>query len=452
MNHPPALARLIKQCEKNLMQKSCQDSIENSMIFTSVQYESLPSLICKDPLLRPIDKMVFYNIWIFGKEHGQQQMAFPSYDYLCHVCNVARGTIATAIKKLRVYGLLSLVKRVRDAEGKHRGNIYIINPEPLSIAKSLEYDPAYIQYLEKTAKDQKSCQHLAQLALARLKNQPQDPYIKNNDEELEQRLQTQQDIRSQRNKMRIFGINATRVPILPPRAQPFIHRVQNLNSVKSPVQNLNSVKNEANTHQNPSSKIELGSNFERVQNLDWVVVVNNKLNTTTSSSNEIEFQNLKWGSQVKEVQQSLSLTLKKFCQQPLPDDCDFAKSYQLDNATSWCQFLLDELEQAITNKAGSKYPVKNPNNYLHGIINKIKEQEYTPNGGHDNAIKARQWAATARQREEYIEQQSVYAHIRRMAQCGLDLTAFGYTQEQIRAAMAAAPKPQPHAPHEMRRI
>lgn len=100
----------------------------------------------QDPVLESVDR----NTWAVLKisTHGHKAVAFPSYEQLCRTGNIgSRATLARSLAILRLTRWITLHRRVRDAKGRWRGNVYILHDEPLPLADTLHLDPEYMGFL-----------------------------------------------------------------------------------------------------------------------------------------------------------------------------------------------------------------------------------------------------------------------------------------------------------------
>ncbi|MGH8568654.1 MAG: STY4528 family pathogenicity island replication protein, partial [Gammaproteobacteria bacterium] len=86
------------------------------------------ALVHLDPVLDPVDSRVFAVLWLWAKHEGRGATAFPSYPTLLARCNVqSRATLARSLAILRITRWVTLCRRVRDQNGRNRGNIYALH-------------------------------------------------------------------------------------------------------------------------------------------------------------------------------------------------------------------------------------------------------------------------------------------------------------------------------------
>jgi len=125
---------------------------QDGLLFLSSPQEAMPALALMDPVLEPVDKTVWGNIWIWAKHHGGRSTAFPSYEVLLRRVNVAsKATVARSIAILRITRWITLCRRVRDNAGRYRGNVYVLHDEPLSLVDTFYFDPEHMTFLQEAA-------------------------------------------------------------------------------------------------------------------------------------------------------------------------------------------------------------------------------------------------------------------------------------------------------------
>ena len=127
------------------------DGARDTVLFLGARHQSFPVLVVEDPILEPVDKILWMVIWQRGAGGGTRAL-FPTYADMAAKAHIRSDTtIARAIAILRATRWLSLCARVRGKQGKFRGNVYAVHDEPLSLTDTLPLDPEYLQFLD-TAK------------------------------------------------------------------------------------------------------------------------------------------------------------------------------------------------------------------------------------------------------------------------------------------------------------
>jgi len=119
------------------------------MVFLGNRHQSFPTAIVKDPVLEPVDKLVWMVIMLSVHETGGNT-SFPGYAAIGKMANVSsRSTIARAIAILRATRWLTLCAQVRKTSGRFLGNLYALHDEPLPLADALHLDARYTAFLGK---------------------------------------------------------------------------------------------------------------------------------------------------------------------------------------------------------------------------------------------------------------------------------------------------------------
>ena len=122
----------------------------DTMLFMGNWHQAIPSLVIQDPVLEPVDKLVWMVIMLQARETGGRT-AFPSYDKLASKTNVSStSTISRAIAILRLTRWLTLCAKVRGKSGQFKGNVYVLHDEPLPFVDALHLDAQYMQFLEQS--------------------------------------------------------------------------------------------------------------------------------------------------------------------------------------------------------------------------------------------------------------------------------------------------------------
>jgi len=132
------------------VQRESGSTHADAMLFMGNRHQAFPTLVVQDPVLEPVDKLVWMVIMLQAQETGGST-AFPSYEYLAKKANVSStSTISRAIAILRATRWLTLCARLREASGRFRGNVYALHDEPLPLADALHLDPDYMKFLQQS--------------------------------------------------------------------------------------------------------------------------------------------------------------------------------------------------------------------------------------------------------------------------------------------------------------
>ncbi len=122
----------------------------DTMLFMGNRHQAFPTLVVQDPVLEPVDKLVWMVIMLQAQVTGGST-AFPSYEYLARKTNVSStSTISRAVAILRATRWLTLCARLREASGRFRGNVYALHDEPLPLVDALHLDPDYMKFLQQS--------------------------------------------------------------------------------------------------------------------------------------------------------------------------------------------------------------------------------------------------------------------------------------------------------------
>ncbi len=145
--HAQALDALIR--EAVVRAQAGKEGVESdAMLFLGNRHQSFPALMVRDPVLEPVDKLVWMAIML-TVYRSTGNTAFPGHDAIGRIANISsRSTVARAIAVLRATRWLTLCARVRSARGRFSGNVYALHDEPLGLADALHLDDGYMAFLE----------------------------------------------------------------------------------------------------------------------------------------------------------------------------------------------------------------------------------------------------------------------------------------------------------------
>ena len=135
--------------QKTITQTDCTagQGPGDRIIFLGNRHQSFPTAVVNDPVLEPVDKVVWMIIMLAVHVTGGNT-AFPGYDAIGKLANVSsRSTIARAIAILRATRWLNLCARVRKASGRFRANVFALHDEPLPLVDALHLDASYMAFL-----------------------------------------------------------------------------------------------------------------------------------------------------------------------------------------------------------------------------------------------------------------------------------------------------------------
>ena len=116
-------------------------------LFVGYQQTAFPVRLVQDPVLEPVDKLVWMAILLQSRA-SSAHTAFPSYDYIQKTANIAsRSTVARSIAVLRATRWLTLYARIRKRSGRFGGTVFALHDEPLSLEDVMYLDTGYMTFL-----------------------------------------------------------------------------------------------------------------------------------------------------------------------------------------------------------------------------------------------------------------------------------------------------------------
>ncbi len=123
---------------------------QDNLLFLGHWHQAFPTAVVCDPILEPVDKVVWMVIMLHARETGGRA-AFPRYELIAELANIAStSTIARAIAILRLTRWLSLCARVRASTGQFQGNVYALHDDPLPLADALYLDEGYMAFVRQS--------------------------------------------------------------------------------------------------------------------------------------------------------------------------------------------------------------------------------------------------------------------------------------------------------------
>ena len=142
-----ALDALIRETLTRARRESTAGAAD-ALLFLGNWHHAFPTVVVQDPVLEPVDKLVWMVIYQSGRGTGAKAV-FPSYTAIARLANVSStSTVSRAIAILRATRWLSLCARSRDPHGRFGGNVYALHDEPLPLADALHLDPGYMVFLQ----------------------------------------------------------------------------------------------------------------------------------------------------------------------------------------------------------------------------------------------------------------------------------------------------------------
>ncbi len=331
---------------------SAGQGLPDRMVFLGNRHQSFPTAIVKDPVLEPVDKLVWMVIMLAVGETGGNT-AFPGHDAIGQLANVSsRSTIARAIAILRATRWLTLCARVRSVGGRFHGNVYALHDEPLPLADALHLDTHYMAFLRNAlGHGHARVRAIAQGVLDSIDEDIQAGQdICAQPHPIEQRMQSRVGVRGERPR-RFFSFTQKVVSQiradLTSRQKDASHHVQNSNTVGGSAQNLRA--------QNSTSGS--GSSY---------------INKTTTTPTE-EPSNF-----VLTGENNLPLVYpSRLCD----NQRDIATRYLSALAPGQRQPILDELEGRFRAETKGMKPVYDEISFLHSLCKRVRRGQFLPNLG-----------------------------------------------------------------------
>ena len=350
-----ALDALIKATVERVKNQVSDDAAD-AMLFMGNWHQAIPALVIQDPVLEPVDKLIWMVIMLHARNTGGRT-AFPSYETLASKANVSStSTISRAIAILRLTRWLTLCAKVRQKSGQFRGNVYILHDEPLPLLDALHLDGDYMGFIKQSTEHHHA--RVQAVAKAVLESLDQDiragKDLSRIEPALERRVQAMASLSHQpENKSiknadkagRYFTFNASSVDQL---------------------RNSPSTKNTSDINQNQNSKVDEKANYSSSCS-SYYKNTTTTTATTNSDSEKIHFpENSKaliYPARLSDNQKSLA---DRYLGMVDPDDR---------------QFVLDELQGRLASEQRGMQPVYDELRFLNSLCKAAQRDEFVPNLG-----------------------------------------------------------------------
>lgn len=301
---------------------------DDSLLFLGNWHDAMPRLIFQDPVLQPVDTRIWGVIKIAAA--GTGPTAFPTYKQIAKTANVgSEATVARSMAILRASRWLTLCRRVRDGQGRFRGNVYALHDEPLPLVDTLHLDQAYLQFLNQCLEHaHPQVRKVAEALLGTIEDDARAGRVVTEMENpLDRRLSSLQTLQGGDRDSRFFSLSAG--------------RLQNLKSALDPrpLQNL--------------KPDPLQKNLKSVRSSSCYI---NKTTTTTPTTGSDENQPVD-----ATVDSTRSLI---FPDNLKPDERLLARMYVKNAPEALRQDVLDELAGRLRTARKKGEPIGNPIGYL----------------------------------------------------------------------------------------
>lgn len=345
-----ALDALIQATIERAQQDSGRTHTD-TMLFMGNRHQAFPTLVVQDPVLEPVDKLVWMVIMLQAQETGGST-AFPSYEYLARKTNVSStSTISRAIAILRATRWLTLCARLREASGRFRGNVYALHDEPLPLVDALHLDPDYMTFLQQSLEHHHArVRRVAKGVLDTIDEDIQEGLdICAHGHPLERRLQAAEAIQ-QNSPQRYFAFSAK-----------VMTRLRNV------------VGEDGTDHQDQNSKAEeTRHQISKPQN-SKSSSSNNNINKTTTTTVTVTDSKI-----CGHAEGEASLIYPKRLSENLRD---VANRYLKSVPATARQPILDELEGRFRSEQKGMKPVYDEIGFLHYLCRAANKGKFVPNLG-----------------------------------------------------------------------
>ena len=354
-------------------QSNKQDA--NGLIFLGNWQDAFPRLLVTDPILEPVDKIVWQIIRIHVNSPGAVT-AFPSYESISIHANIkSNHTISRALAILRTTRWLSLCARVRSQSGRFLGSIYVLHDEPVTLGDAMYLDNEYMGFLQESLQhNHPRVRKIAESVLATIQEQ-----IDDGRDALGERIHTRSyERRINSNtagthpaeaglvlaaRTDFFAISDTKIKTLDDAEESHNStHVQNLHSAQT--ENKDHVQNSHMDNQAQNSQVQKIHSESGKQILHTVLhSSSNNINTITTcsstpSENISPDSNLYFPDGISANERDLALMYLK----PIP----------LDQR----QDVLDEWNGRLQSATNRNAPIDNPIGYLATLCRRAKSGEF----------------------------------------------------------------------------
>ncbi len=353
-----ALDALIKATVAKVRAQS-DPSLPDAMLFMGNWHQAVPAMVIQDPVLEPVDKLVWMVIMLYARETGGRT-AFPDYDTIAAKTNVSStSTVSRAIAILRLTRWLTLCARVRQKSGRFTGNVYILHDEPLPLVDALYLDEAYMAFVTQSQEHHHArVRRVAQAVLESLDKDIQEgESLGRKESTIERRLQAAQQLSDSSGNHsksgRYFTFHAAT-----------IGKLKNSSEASASVQSVQDQNSKAEEKEHYSSRCS--SHYKKTttttttQNRNHEEKTFSESNPSTPSATEGA---LIYPPRLSENQKHLA---DRYLAMIDPDDR---------------QLVLDELQGRLESEQKGMKPVYDELRFLHSLCKAAQQGEFVPNLG-----------------------------------------------------------------------
>ncbi len=353
-----ALDALIKATVAKVRAQS-DPSLPDAMLFMGNWHQAVPAMVIQDPVLEPVDKLVWMVIMLHARETGGRT-AFPDYDTIAAKTNVSStSTVSRAIAILRLTRWLTLCARVRQKSGRFTGNVYSLHDEPLPLVDALYLDESYMVFVTQSQEHHHArVRRVAQAVLESLDKDIQDgESLGRKESTIERRLQAAQQLSDSSGNHsksgRYFTFHAATIGKLKNSSE--------ASASAQSVQDQNS-KTEEKEHYSSccSSHNKKTTTTTTTQNTNHAEQTFSESNPSVPSATE---RALIYPPRLSENQKHLA---DRYLAMIDPDDR---------------QLVLDELQGRLESEQKGMKPVYDELRFLHSLCKAAQQGEFVPNLG-----------------------------------------------------------------------
>lgn len=353
-----ALDALIKATVAKVRAQS-DPSLPDAMLFMGNWHQAVPAMVIQDPVLEPVDKLVWMVIMLHARETGGRT-AFPDYDTIAAKTNVSStSTVSRAIAILRLTRWLTLCARVRQKSGRFTGNVYSLHDEPLPLVDALYLDESYMAFVTQSQEHHHArVRRVAQAVLESLDKDIQEgESLGRKESTIERRLQAAQQLSDSSGNHsksgRYFTFHAAT-----------IGKLKNSSEASASAQSVQDQNSKAEEKEHYSSRCS--SHYKKTTTTTTTQNTNHEEKTFSESNPSTPPATegaLIYPPRLSENQKHLA---NRYLAMIDPDDR---------------QLVLDELQGRLESEQKGMKPVYDELRFLHSLCKAAQQGEFVPNLG-----------------------------------------------------------------------
>ncbi|MBM68692.1 MAG: helix-turn-helix domain-containing protein [Haliea sp.] len=353
-----ALDALIKATVAKVRAQS-DPSLPDAMLFMGNWHQAVPAMVIQDPVLEPVDKLVWMVIMLHARETGGRT-AFPDYDTIAAKTNVSStSTVSRAIAILRLTRWLTLCARVRQKSGRFTGNVYILHDEPLPLVDALYLDESYMAFVTQSQEHHHArVRRVAQAVLESLDKDIQEgESLGRKESTIERRLQAAQQLSDSSGNHsksgRYFTFHAAT-----------IGKLKNSSEASASAQSVQDQNSKAEEKEHYSSRCS--SHYKKTTTT-----------TTTQNTNHEEKTFSEPNPSVPSATERALIYPPRLSENQKHLADRYLAMIDLDDR----QLVLDELQGRLESEQKGMKPVYDELRFLHSLCKAAQQGEFVPNLG-----------------------------------------------------------------------